>query len=417
MHPIRENQRSKSKSMSMLVLLVVLGSVTQVLLVSLLLLSLLPAKVPFVVEGLGSYSSTSFQRQTQPNCHGGDRLGFHDRTTTARDRDRRYNNNNKKKNRSMGRWVVVVGAVPEDQENGILPVEGEGTEAQSKPHNTRSFRKSVKRLTKKIVSWSGSDNGINLNDNESAAITIPTTASAQTRAIIDEAFGPLEDSIKELEDSLLTARAALSKAKIQSCQAIEAIEAAMVTSGSRSGEQPSSSPNGVDENDSNNFYTNLDSLTFEDIDYESSEMAPPFLDQDSCLMTDAEPLVRVEKAPDNSRRIFAGIDILASTEDVWKVSDNSSSSEETEQNNSRKSNKGVMHFFLFLTFLLPCLFSFLFRATKQQQNTQTLSRFPSFSTIKGSDELPRAPKRHPQPRRERRPGSLRGRRLRVGRRR
>ena len=37
-------------------------------------------------------------------------------------------------------------------------------------------------------------------------------------------------------------------------------------------------------------------------------------------MTDAEPVVRVEKAPDNSRRIFAGIDILASTDDVWNVS-------------------------------------------------------------------------------------------------
>jgi len=61
-------------------------------------------------------------------------------------------------------------------------------------------------------------------------------------------------------------------------------------------------------------------LTFADIDYESSEMAPPFLDPQSCLVPDAGPIVRVEQAPDNSRRIFAGIDILgASTDDVWDV--------------------------------------------------------------------------------------------------
>ena len=64
----------------------------------------------------------------------------------------------------------------------------------------------------------------------------------------------------------------------------------------------------------------LSNLTYNDIDYESSEMAPPFLDPNSCLMPDAEPVVRVERAPDNSRRIFAGIDIIASTDDVWNVS-------------------------------------------------------------------------------------------------
>ena len=59
-------------------------------------------------------------------------------------------------------------------------------------------------------------------------------------------------------------------------------------------------------------------LSFDDVDYESSEMAPPFLDPDSCLVP-GEPVVRVEKAPENSRRIFAGIDILASVDDVWNV--------------------------------------------------------------------------------------------------
>lgn len=58
-------------------------------------------------------------------------------------------------------------------------------------------------------------------------------------------------------------------------------------------------------------------LTYDDVDYHLSEMAPPFLGEDQCLVP-GEAVVRVEKAPENSRRIFAGIDILASVEDVWK---------------------------------------------------------------------------------------------------
>lgn len=61
-----------------------------------------------------------------------------------------------------------------------------------------------------------------------------------------------------------------------------------------------------------------DSLRYEDIDYHLSEMAPPFLGEDQCLVP-GEAVVRVEKAPENSRRIFAGIDIMASVDDVWKV--------------------------------------------------------------------------------------------------
>jgi hypothetical protein len=60
-------------------------------------------------------------------------------------------------------------------------------------------------------------------------------------------------------------------------------------------------------------------LRYEDVDYHLSEMAPPFIDEDQCLVP-GEAVVRVEKAPDNSRRIFAGIDITASVDEIWKVS-------------------------------------------------------------------------------------------------
>ena len=48
-------------------------------------------------------------------------------------------------------------------------------------------------------------------------------------------------------------------------------------------------------------------------------MSPPFIGEDGCLLP-GEPVVRVERAPQNSRRIFAGIDIpSASVNDVWEL--------------------------------------------------------------------------------------------------
>lgn len=63
----------------------------------------------------------------------------------------------------------------------------------------------------------------------------------------------------------------------------------------------------------------ISSLRYEDVDYTLTDMAPPFINEDECLIP-GEPVVRVEKAPQNSRRIFAGIDIPVSVDDVWNVS-------------------------------------------------------------------------------------------------
>ncbi len=59
-------------------------------------------------------------------------------------------------------------------------------------------------------------------------------------------------------------------------------------------------------------------LKYDDVDYTLTDMAPPFINEDECLVP-GEPVVRVEKAPQNSRRIFAGIDIPVSVDDVWKL--------------------------------------------------------------------------------------------------
>jgi len=60
------------------------------------------------------------------------------------------------------------------------------------------------------------------------------------------------------------------------------------------------------------------SLSYDDVDYTLTDMAPPFIGEDECLVP-GEPVVRVEKAPQNSRRIFAGIDIPVGVDEVWRL--------------------------------------------------------------------------------------------------
>ncbi len=78
--------------------------------------------------------------------------------------------------------------------------------------------------------------------------------------------------------------------------------------------------NGGEEEDEEDEEEEVDitSLSYEDVDYHLSEMAPPFINEDQCLVP-GEAVVRVEKAAENSRRIFAGIDIMASVDDVWDL--------------------------------------------------------------------------------------------------
>jgi hypothetical protein len=169
--------------------------------------------------------------------------------------------------------------------------------------------------SRRISSGSGSGSGNGNSDNI-------------IQSIVDDAFKPMEESLIDMEESLTKAKQSLIQAKVQSYDAIETLQLVAL-------EQQQQAENSVvvmeaqreaviekirEVKDTSGTGIDLSELTFDDIDYESSEMAKPFLDFDSCLMTDAEPVVRVEKAPDNSRRIFAGIDILASTDDVWSVS-------------------------------------------------------------------------------------------------
>lgn len=140
----------------------------------------------------------------------------------------------------------------------------------------------------------------------------------------------MDESLQDMEDALMKAKTSCRKAKLQSYQAMEEVlQLAAASVAAIEQEQQQQQQRNDDKEEEQSLasddtievinYQDLDDLTYEDIDYESSEMVPPYIDSNSCLMPDAEPVVRVEKAPDNSRRIFAGIDISASADDVWNV--------------------------------------------------------------------------------------------------
>lgn len=132
--------------------------------------------------------------------------------------------------------------------------------------------------------------------------------------LIDEAFLPMEKSLDEMDLSLQQARQALVNAKKQAKVAVQEIQKATTTLAPSSNVNQRITSTGT----TSSITTNITTMNEHEIDYSTSEMAPPFLDEDQCLVP-GEPVVRVEKAPENSRRIFAGIDIFASVDTVWNV--------------------------------------------------------------------------------------------------
>jgi len=154
--------------------------------------------------------------------------------------------------------------------------------------------------------------------------------------LIDEAFLPLEQALQDVESQLISAKKTMTEAKLQSIAAMSAVEAAAIAHAEGAqkavleaekvaSRQALAEMYVAAQNEGGEVNTTLISgeiplseLAFEDVDYGTSEMAPPFLNDDQCLIP-GEPVVRVEKAPENSRRIFAGVDIPHSVEDVWEL--------------------------------------------------------------------------------------------------
>ena len=99
-----------------------------------------------------------------------------------------------------------------------------------------------------------------------------------------------------------------------------ATSAAITASSSQTESEITASSTDIAETQIDDNTVDVSSLSYEDVDYQQSEMQPPFIGEDQCLVP-GEAIVRVEKAKDNSRRIFAGIDIMASVDDIWNVRD------------------------------------------------------------------------------------------------
>lgn len=147
-------------------------------------------------------------------------------------------------------------------------------------------------------------------------------ADFNVAGLVDDAFAPMEASLVQMEDSLKKARKSMAEAKSQATQAIEAIQVAAIAQAAGAAEAVAAAEEVAAQKVLADIYDSVDvdvtSLTYDDVGYHQSEMEPPYIGEDLCLVP-GEAVVRVEKAPSNSRRIFAGIDIFASVDEVWKV--------------------------------------------------------------------------------------------------
>lgn len=151
-------------------------------------------------------------------------------------------------------------------------------------------------------------------------------------ALIDEAFSPIESTLDEIEKQLKGMRLSIREAKQQAITAIEAIEVAAMAQAAGAAQAVKAAEEAAsrkvlediyaaaheESGDETTMVESRQLSAYDDVDYSTSEMAAPFIGEDQCLVL-GEPVARVEKAPENSRRIFAGIDIPHSVDDVWNL--------------------------------------------------------------------------------------------------
>ena len=156
------------------------------------------------------------------------------------------------------------------------------------------------------------------DDNDDSPQTVMAISD-----LVQEAFAPMETSLLEMEEALVKARRSLQDAKAQATQAIQAVEAAARAQAKGTAEAVAA----VEEKAAKIVMADLfdysesddvSNLSYDDVGYQSSEMTPPFIAEDLCLVP-GEAVVRVEKAPENSRRIYAGIDIPVGVDVLWNL--------------------------------------------------------------------------------------------------
>ena len=134
----------------------------------------------------------------------------------------------------------------------------------------------------------------------SSSLFSSSSSKDECLALIEEAFLPVEELLDQQRYSATDdLRAALEEAKQQCMVAMEAVEAASIAQVEGAVEAVKVAEQVASEN----VMAAVAEVVGEDVDFGTSEMAPPFLDENSCLVP-GEPVVRVEKALENSRRIL-----------------------------------------------------------------------------------------------------------------
>ena len=214
--------------------------------------------------------------------------------------------------RPMSRAVPVPRAIAEILKDATI---GAVDMAVEEVMARRNYDESMSTTNGPTMDPNSSSNRMDKNNNnndKSAA-----NQEVNVADLINEAFAPVEESLVEMEQSLLTARSALAEAKIQATGAIEAVQAVAIAQAQGAAVAMAAAEEAAHNRASYNE-TEVSELRYDDVDYHLSEMSPPFLNEDQCLVP-GEAVVRVEKAPENSRRIFAGIDIPVSVDTVWDV--------------------------------------------------------------------------------------------------
>ncbi len=184
-------------------------------------------------------------------------------------------------------------------------------------------KEKVKRLAKSV--WGNgaamfSSPSIELLEKEAsyqeeAALCLDEISLQKTN--VGDALRNAETAIIQAEAALAQARAALQMATTEANSALQLAETA-ARQASETAERATELAMSSAQRSDDVVFTNVEELTYDDVDYHLCEMAPPFLDDSQCLVP-GEPVVRVEKAPENSRRIFAGIDIPVPVDRIWEV--------------------------------------------------------------------------------------------------
>ena len=130
-----------------------------------------------------------------------------------------------------------------------------------------------------------------------ATAALDALAIAKTAAA--DAFDAAESEIGDAEILLEESKRALNKAKAEAASALMAAEVAAMEALSAARKATAMATAMADEtkNTANQIAEDdAMGLKYDDVDYHLSEMSPPFIDEDQCLVP-GEALVRVEKAP------------------------------------------------------------------------------------------------------------------------